>query len=137
MKSILLTLLLIITPNLFADESVYDEATQLQLVETIAKEARRDLWRSGHDDVWSGVRKVDLEFLKEHTAREFNEQFEDPLDREEISRLFSCFYRTNCSLYYIAVSSEYYSGYGEEGIFVLINLETFKHTEIRQAIYSE
>lgn len=110
---------------------------ELARVEKIAKEMRRELWIANHSDVSSTVTKVDKTTLGEYVRSDVNETYENPLSRDEISSLYSCYHRTNCSLYLIQVSSEYYSGYGSESSFILMNPETLGYEEIRHVTYSE
>lgn len=106
-------------------------------IQDIAKGLRRNLWRSGHEDVDSYEEKVELAVLNDHVRKENNSHYEQPLDREEIAKLFKCFHRSSCELYYIGTSGEYWGGYGAEAHFVLLNIKTKKYELISHVVYAE
>lgn len=113
------------------------EQDQQEYIRVLAKDLRRDLWRSGHEDVSSVERKVTLEQLNDHVRKENNQNYETPLNRDEISQLFRCYHRVNCELYYVGTSSEYWGGYGAEGHFVLLDVINEKHEMISHVEYAE
>lgn len=111
--------------------------SELEFIENVAKQMRRDHWVNGYQDVHSTVDTVTKSLLNGYVRGEVNEGYENPLNRDEISSLYRCYYKQSCHLYLIQVSSEYYGGYGSESSFILLNPETLKYDEIRHVTYSE
>ena len=103
---------------------------QTAFVEKIAKDARRDYWRSGHKYVGTTVEAVSKEGLDDYIQD--NHLMEEPLNKTQISGLYKCHYSKKCSLFLIHLSASYMGGDGSERIWVLLNpftatAETYKH----------
>lgn len=112
-------------------------SSELKYVQKLAKEVRRDLWIAGHQYVDSTVTKFTKVKLDSYVKQENNSRFESPLAADEIGELYRCFYKSICSLYLISANSSYYSGYGVDAHFVLLNTEEGNHLTISHAVYSE
>lgn len=126
---------LIISTHIFAQTRLGPEA-QLSQVEKIAKAERRELWRSGHQEVTSEVLKVTRAGLDE-VIRE-NSEVEEPLDQAQTATLYRCTAAKNsCSLFLINLSAEMMGGYGHSRIWVLLNPVTGKAEKIEQLVYAE
>ena len=135
MKVLLIIILAIATQtNAFASMTPTEE---LKYVKQVAKEIRRDLWIAGHEDVDSSEGKMTKSELDNYVKQEINSRYETPLDSEEISELYRCHYTSHCSLYIISANSSYYSGYGIENHFVLLNTDEAKHVAISHVVYAE
>ena len=106
-------------------------------IEKIAKELRRDLWIANHEDVSSDVSYPSLEDLNEYHSDEQSSRYENPLNSEEVSSIYNCYYSRTCRVYFISVSSSYYSGYGQDGHFILLDIFKKSHDIISHNIYSE
>ena len=137
MTKLILTLLITsisFTP-VFADTMTLED--QESYIEDLAKYLRRDAWRSGHEEVSSYHVKATKEFLDDFVKSESNGRYESALDSDEIADLYRCFYRQQCELYYVGVSSEYWGGYGETGNFILLNVTKENHRRISHTVYAE
>lgn len=117
--------------------SLMSKEEQNSFIAEEAKQERRSFWQAGHADVSSSFSLVDKEFLDDYVRKYNNDRYETPLDSDEISDLYRCFYGKTCQLYHIGVSSNYWGGYGETGIFVLLYTKTKKSWSIRHTIYAE
>ena len=113
------------------------EAEKAEYLTYTAKELRRDLWRSGHEDVHSHIEKVTKEKLDEYVKHENNEDYDDMLDQDQISDLYRCHYRKTCELHLINVSGSYWGGYGVSAHFILLDTLKRKHYEIAHTAYAE
>jgi hypothetical protein len=132
MKSIFLALSLLISTQVLAQMS---EAEQRAQVEEIAKTERRNMWRESYREVSSSVSLVTLNELNEMIRD--NSSINEPLDRTQISALYSCYHRANCSLYLIDVSGEIYGASGHHRLWVMLNTLTGKYRYERHQVYAE
>lgn len=130
-------MLLIAMSTLAFGNEVMPQDKQIEYVESIAKDFRKTFWQMGHINVSSHVEALDLETIKELTESERNYQYEQPLDDEEITAIFRCYYRDYCKVYRISLGSEYWGGYGEEAKYVFLNIEMGNHSSIEHTVYSE
>lgn len=131
-----LTILMLFCVSAVAGDFM-SEQEQIDYVEKAAKEMRREMWINGYEDVSSSFHKPAKEFIDNYVATETMQSYENALDQDEISAIYSCFHRKNCSVFFIGIGSSYYSGYGEEGVFLLLNIETRRAETIRHVIYAE
>ena len=129
--------ILILCAVLFSFNSVYAEAIIPEEINIMAKEIRRDLWISGHEEVQSKIIVVDRQELEEYTHEDSNDSYEEPLSDIAIEELFECLDDEGCNLYLITTSSEYWGGYGVEAAFVMMEPETNIFGSIHHEIYSE
>lgn len=127
---ILATLLITTQAHAFITES-----EELEIVENIAKTERRNMWRNGYQDVESGVFKVEKSALDE--AVKMNAEYENPLEKHEISSLYQCYHIQSCSLYLIDVSASMYGGYGNHYLWIMLSTQTGKYRFIRHQVYAE
>lgn len=134
MKSLITVILVLLSFNTFAALS---EAQQEERMVDIAKKIRRGYWVSGHEEVDSSTMKVTKDFLDEHVKWETMRNFEEPLERDQVSDLYRCFYGKTCTLYWVGVSAEYWGGYGTSDHFILLNTESGKYREISHITYAE
>jgi hypothetical protein len=112
-------------------------AQQTAAVEAFAKDKRRELWRAGHEDVTSTVTRMTRAEL-DSLVREDRDGSAEPLDRDQISRLYRCLHSPQvCALYSVHVSSTYYSGYGVNRYWVLVAPTSGRYETIGQSIYAE
>ena len=125
--------ILILCAVLFSFNSVYAEAIIPEEINIMAKEIRRDLWISGHQDVESNIIVVDRQELEEYTHEDENDNYEEPLSDMVIEELFECMNDEGCELYLVTTSS----GYGVEASFVMMEPETNIFGTIRHGVYSE
>ncbi len=141
MKKILLLLTFVsLSLNAAAPNQNFDvmsEAEQIEYVEDVAKEIRKEYWVTGYDDVDSYSTLVKKEFLNEYVAHSQNSRYEEPLGDAEVSELYRCFYRSHCQLYHISVSASMYGGYGVESHFLSLYPETKKNEIFRHTVYAE
>jgi hypothetical protein len=134
MTKLLILTLMSFSLNSFAQG--LSQADKLSIIEDIAKSERRELWVRGHENVDSNIELMSKDFLLEYENE--NEHYEQPLDGPEYEELFSCIENTKCELYLIGLSSEFYSGYGTDSIFVLLSKETGNiFNTIKHNTYSE
>lgn len=108
---------------------------QEKYVENVAKEIRRDLWVRGYEDVESQVTFMNKARIYEHIKD--SDSYEQRLNKDEISELYKCEYKKTCEVYLVSVSSSYYSGYGVEAHFVLLNTAEQTNTQISYVLYAE
>ena len=133
---ILVLLLIIFSAQAFSSDFM-TEREQITYVENIAKDFRKSFWRAGHINVESRVNLLDLDMIQKYTESERNNRYEQPLDRDQISDIFSCFHTEACKVYRIHLNSEYWGGYGEEAKFVLLNVSTKNHYGFEHTVYNE
>lgn len=108
---------------------------QEKYVENAAKEIRRDLWIRGYEDVSSQVTFMNKERINDYVKK--GNSYEQDLNRDEISELYRCEHKESCEVYLVSVSSSYYSGYGIESHFVLLNTAEQTSTQISHVVYAE
>lgn len=135
MKNLFLSILLVFMAGpSFAKLS---ETEQMHIVKNIARELRHNLWQQGHLEVDSHEFLAKKEILDARLASQYNDYTEEPLDRDQIKRIYQCFHVKFCSLYMIDVWSEYMAGYGTETAFVMIHKYTGKYSFIHHYDYAE
>ncbi|MCE3011549.1 MAG: hypothetical protein LW878_00640 [Proteobacteria bacterium] len=132
MKLLLLALSLLISAQALAQMSAEE---QISKVEEIAKTERRNMWRESYREVSSSVSLVTLNELNEMIRD--NSNINEPLDRTQISALYSCYHRANCSLYLIDVNGEIYGARGYHRLWVMLNTMTGKYRYERHQVYAE
>lgn len=139
MKVILGLLLLASSVVSFAGDTPREEfmstEAQGEYVDKVAKEIRRNLWRTGYLEVNSNEYFVTKTMLDAHVKQD--NQYENYLDSDEIAELYKCYYRSYCELYLVRVSSNFWGGWGEEAHFVALNTEKKKHEVYSHVVYSE
>lgn len=141
MKLFVLMIALVSFNNTFATRNtnfnLMSKAEQMEYIDDVAKDLRRDRWQSGYEDVTSAQSLVTKEWLDDYVKDSNNRRYENPLDSDEISELYKCFYGRTCQLYYVSIGSEYYGGYGQEGAFVLLYTDSKKIWTIEHVVYAE
>ncbi|WP_127716321.1 hypothetical protein [Halobacteriovorax sp. HLS] len=130
----LILLILTINTNILASDLT--QSDQIEIIESLAKSERRSLWVQGHENVVSSIEHVTKTSLVEYLSQ--SKYYESNLEFDEEDKLFGCLKRKSCELYLISLSSEYYSGYGVDSVFVQLNVNTGNYdNRIRHNIYSE
>lgn len=104
-------------------------------VNKVAKSIRRSYWVNGYEDVESQTTFMTKELIDNHVKK--GNRYESNLSKDEVSNLYRCYYKEECELYLVTVSSSYHSGYGVVAHFVLLNTQKGKYEEISHAIYAE
>lgn len=133
MKFMILVLLL---TSAFVAKAALPMSSQVEIVESLAKEKRRQLHIRGYQDVSSAVQSVDFERLS--AMMKEDSVTEQPLNRAEISSLYSCLRsRRQCSLFSIHIDSNYMSGFGTDRIWVMLDPQSGRYQTIEQSVYSE
>ena len=136
MKTLFILSMTLLTTTSFATS--ISSRKQLEIAQKEAKEVRRDLHISGHDNVATStpelISKTDLDYHYEDNKSPYHE---DPLEDEQISKLYQCFHSKTCALWSFASSGEYWGGYGTSMHFVLINLKTSNYKQISHLTYAE
>lgn len=130
-----LILAILFSLNLFSQKMTEDE--QYDYVEKLAKKVRRDLYRSGHEEVGTEVKLMTYTNLDEYTDPLTNSEYEMPLSQEEIKKIYACKERKNCEVFAIYSWGCMYGGCGSSTDFVLLYLQSKKHYEIGHITYSE
>ena len=132
----LISLLLLITFSASSIASALSEEEKVSIIENVAKSERRNLWVQGHEHVDSGIELMSTDSLTEYFSN--NGNYENTLDSDEEVDLYKCLTRKSCELYLISLTSEYYSGYGVDSVFVQLNIYSGHYNnEIRHNVYSE
>lgn len=133
MKFIALSFLLLVSANSFAQLS---DSSQLSIVEGIAKNDRRDMWRMGMTDVSSSVLKPTKSQIDEIMKR--NNEIANPLNRDEVSSVYKCYHSpARCVVYIIDLYGEMYGGSGSSRRWVLLNPHTGKYSSLLHEVYAE
>jgi hypothetical protein len=136
MRTFLLIAIFVFSLQAFAIDPMTPQ-DQARYVDRVASEFRGSFWREGHAEVASRQRLVTQEYLDSYVRTDTNSRYHEPLEDDEISALYRCFYGTNCRLYHIFLTSEYWGGYGEYGAFVLLDIQLGNHKLIDHLIYGE
>ena len=117
-------------------QEIASMANQTTLADSVATNIRRSLHMAGHDHVTSDVQLETLiEFEK--MLIEDNPHFERGLEDEEIEIVRACHHLPTCSVFFIGSSSEYYSGYGAEGHWLMIDTQSAVAETFHAIIYNE
>lgn len=139
MKSLLVFFLLALSTFTFAGDTPSEEfmsvIEQEQYLKKIASGIRKEYWVAGHQDVQSRETFVTKAILDDHVKKE--RRYHDYLDTDQVSDLYRCYYRKNCELYLVRVSSDYWGGYGETAHFVMMYTDTRRYFEHNHVMYSE
>lgn len=103
-------------------------------IEKIAKDIRREYYIKRHVNVES--------IITFWTSNKFSEyiksnEFEEPLELEEINEIDDCFKTRICQVYLISITSDYMGGSGVDHNWVLFNTKTKNYKTIFQTVYSE
>lgn len=127
----------VILATILSFSSIAAELTtqqQHELIEQVAKNKRRNFWRDGYENVSSKIERISTKAFETYTAREF----ESNLKADAEQRIKECLVLKICEVFLITISSEYYSGYGVEGHFVLLDTASAKYdASISHSIYAE
>lgn len=141
MKLLAFITLLLISTFSFAGDTPSEEFMSLKeqndYITNVAKNIRKEYWRSGHEDVYSSEEFVTKAKLDEHYQQTLDGRFENSLDSDEFSQLYRCLNSSKCELYLVGVSGSYWGGYGESAHFVLLYTQSKKHFEVSHVIYAE
>lgn len=100
-----------------------------------AKDIRRQYWQNGYEEVSSQTTFVTKDMLDEHVKQE--QQYENYLSTEEVSKLYKCYYSKSCELYLVMTTSEFYSGTGMDAHFVMLYTKSKKSFTITHTVYAE
>ncbi len=119
------------------EESFMTLVEQNEYITEKAKDIRRGMWRSGHEDVSSSTEWMSREALTKYFDPNQDFPYEDELDSEEITDLFVCNAKKNCEVYLISVSGSYWGGYGVESNFVMLYTQSKKSYTHSHLVYSE
>ncbi|GEM_PF-5060184 len=132
---ILAALLMTLTFNTYAQTHL-SKQDQKNVVESFAKEIRRELWVGHYENVTTHVKAMDTKLLSE--SLKGNSDFESPLDIQTIKRLSDCVSdQKECSLFLIHLGSSIYGGDGYVYIWVLMNPENAGFETIKHSVYEE
>jgi hypothetical protein len=133
MKQLMIALCLMFSFGAFAQLTTLE---QDKIVEGVAKNDRREMWRMGMSDVSSHVEKPTKLMIDEFVAG--NEQIESPLNRDDIAAIYRCLHTPKyCVVYTIDLYGEMYGGSGHSRRWVLLNPVTGKHRSFLHAVYEE
>lgn len=136
MKQLVIVLALLASSFAFSATKMTHEQRD-KYVADVAKELRRDLWIQQHEDVSSNTEYPSYKELEDFLFGEHSQYYENNLDEDEIEQVFDCYKSRSCRVYHIVVSSSYYSGYGEDSHFVLLDVYKRRHELLSHNIYSE
>ncbi len=113
-----------------------DDQAQRALIEKIAKDDRRKMWRGGYREVSSQVEKPTKVQLDEFIAR--NKDLANPLNEDEVASIYRCFnIPSECQVYAIDLYSEIYGGSGQSRRWVLLNPKSGEYETILHSVYEE
>lgn len=133
MKLIALSFLLLISATSFAR---LPDSDQLLIVENIAKNDRKGMWRMGMTNVSSQIQKPTKTQIDEIIR--FNNELTYPLSRDEVSSIYKCFHTpADCVVFTIDLYGEMYGAPGSSRRWVLLNPESGKYRSILHEVYSE
>jgi hypothetical protein len=133
MKLLSSVLMLGLSLSAFAQLSVRE---QTALVEGIAKNERREMWRLGMTNVSSLVTRPTKTQIDE-LIRD-NGTMSDLLNRDEIASIYSCHHRpATCVVFTIDLGGEMYGGAGATRHCVLLSPATGRYRSIVKEVYSE
>ncbi len=109
---------------------------QLNLVEDIAKNDRREMWRGGFEEVSSQVERPTKNEIDE--AIKLSPMDAEPLATDEIAAIYSCYNApARCVVYTIYLYSEMYGGSGTSRRWVFLDPATGAYESILQSVYEE
>ena len=113
-----------------------NESQQLAIVESIAKNDRREMWQGGYREVSSQVEKPTKIQIDEFIRG--NREIETPLSSDEIASIYRCFNTPKrCQVYAIDLYSEMYGGSGSSRRWVLLNSVNGTYKSILHSVYEE
>jgi len=134
MKSVFVVFMLMSLSAFSQLNDVMTEKEEQKYVAEVAKELRKNLYKEGHQYVYSHILNVTSENTLEDLLKG---PIEQKIKKEEYSQLVDCLNETYCSLYQVKISSEYWGGYGEDGHFVRLNTKKRVHGLTSYTIYTE
>lgn len=117
------------------NEKYMSVKSQKAYINKVAKEIRREHWRAGHVDVESRQSHLS-KFEIDDLVRQDN-NYHDTLDSDEVSELYRCYYRSTCEVYLVNITSSYYSGWGQQYFYLLLNTKEKRHEEYSHLVYAE
>lgn len=137
MKSLSLAFLLF-GITIVAQANILTPQQQDVRMQEIAKKIRRQYYVEGYEDVSSSIEKMTAQKLQAHLNPVDGIRYESELDESEIAELYTCLEaHKSCALYLITVGSSFYSGYGIDAHFIMLNLNNSRYEEVRHTIYAE
>ena len=119
--------------QIFASEPLTVKQQELE-VSNIAKQIRKQLWKSRHINVESSYENLKVESLNEYLA---DDSFFEKLSNEESYKASKCMAGKYCEVFQITVSSSFHSGYQIDGHLVLLDTTTGEYEVLSHNIYGE
>lgn len=131
---VLLPLLFLLSFSVIA-QSVLTQTQQLEVVQSIAKDERREMWRTGNTNVGTEVQKLSTLTLSQFLRD--NQDFVQPLTATQMGQLKGCAASSACGLFSIDVYLSNNGGDGQYRVWVMLSTDTGRTRKIQHWVYEE